>query len=127
MLDATRPSPLAAAASRDTRPPEYHDTRAVWNGAIDRKPALIVRATGADDVVAAVRLARARAPDRGAQRRPRPGRPRHRRGGIVIDLGSMKALRTDPARRIAWAEPGLTWGEYAGRVRAHGLNQNIRP
>ena len=42
-------------------------------------------------------------------------------GGVVVDLARMKRLDVDPGRREAWAEPGLTWGEYNARTHEHGL------
>ena len=42
-------------------------------------------------------------------------------GGIVLDLGAMKGLHIDPDRRVAWAQPGLTAGEYTNAAAAHGL------
>src|SRR5690606_4653830 len=42
-------------------------------------------------------------------------------GGIVLDLGDMKGLEIDPERRVAWAEAGLTAGEYTEAAAAHGL------
>jgi len=54
---AAPPLPGRAAAAREEG---YEEARRVWNGAIDRRPAMIARAAGADDVVEAVRFARER-------------------------------------------------------------------
>ena len=40
---------------------------------------------------------------------------------MVLDLGAMKGLHIDPERRLAWAQPGLTAGEYTNAAAAHGL------
>jgi FAD/FMN-containing dehydrogenase len=90
----------------------YAEARRVWNGAIDRRPALIARCAGADDVHEAVRFARAH------------DLPVAVRGGghsvlgygvcddgIVIDLSALKAVRVDPVARTARAAGGLTWAE----------------
>ena len=86
----------------------YDAARAVWNGAIDRRPALIARAAGTGDVVTAVRFAR----ERGLSVSIRGGG--HSAAGfavadgaLMIDLSAMKATRVDPAARTAVAGPGL--------------------
>ena len=42
-------------------------------------------------------------------------------GGLVIDLGPLKAIHVDPARRIAWVQPGVLWGELDAATQEHGL------
>ena len=42
-------------------------------------------------------------------------------GGLVIDLGPLKAIHVDPARRIAWVQPGVVWGELDAATQEHGL------
>jgi FAD/FMN-containing dehydrogenase len=42
-------------------------------------------------------------------------------GGIMLDLSTMKGLHIDPERRLAWAQPGVTAGEYTVAAGAHGL------
>src|SRR4030095_11219235 len=92
--------------------PGYDAARAIWNGAIDRRPACVARCTGVADVVAAVRFARERdllvAGGSGGH-----GVGGHALcdGGLVIDLSPMKGIRVDPAARIARAEAGVLWGE----------------
>jgi FAD/FMN-containing dehydrogenase len=100
----------------------YDDARRVWNGAIDRKPALIARCVDRADVVAAVRHAR----EFGLLMSVRGGGhgiAGHavNDGGVVIDLGSMKGVRIDPQRRIASVEPGVLWGELDATTQAFGL------
>ncbi|HXW04332.1 MAG TPA: FAD-binding protein, partial [Vicinamibacterales bacterium] len=91
--------------------PDYDTARAVWNGAIDRRPRLIARCLGTADVVAAVRVAR----DRDLEIAIRGGG--HNVAGtavcddgIVIDLSAMRAVRVDPAARRAWVQGGALWG-----------------
>jgi FAD/FMN-containing dehydrogenase len=102
--------------------PDYEQARRVWNGMIDRRPALIVRCAGAADVIRAVDLAR----ERGLPLAVRGGGHNVAGnavcdGGLVIDLSGMKAIRVDPARRTARAEGGVTWGEFDRETQAFGL------
>src|ERR671922_827489 len=89
----------------------YDEARSIWNGAIDRHPAWIVRCTGVADVVAAVRFARERDLPV-AVRSGGHGVGGHSLcdGGLVIDLSPMKGIRVDPPRRTARAEAGVLWG-----------------
>ncbi|MBN8940882.1 MAG: FAD-binding oxidoreductase [Rhizobiales bacterium] len=100
----------------------YDAARRVWNGAVDRRPALIAYCGDAQDVVAAVALARSQ---RGAVAVRSGG---HNVAGLsvcddglVIDLSRMKTITVDPVRRIARAEAGLSLGEFDAATQAHGL------
>jgi FAD/FMN-containing dehydrogenase len=100
----------------------YDAARAIWNGAIDRRPACIARCTGVADVVAAVRFARehdllvaVRSGGHGV------GGHALCDGGLVIDLSPMKGIRVDPAARVARAEAGVLWGELDRETQLHGL------
>lgn len=102
--------------------PGYDEARRVWNGTIDRYPALIARCRDAGEVAAAVRTATAG----GLEIAVRGGG--HSipglsvcEGGLMIDLSAMKGLDVDPVRRVARAQPGLLWGEYDAGTQAHGL------
>ena len=100
----------------------YDAARTVFYGGIDKRPAAIVRVADADDVARVVSLAR----DQGLELAVRSGghsTAGHSvtEGGIVLDLGDMKALQIDAAARTAWTEPGLTAGEYTVAAHAHGL------
>jgi hypothetical protein len=102
--------------------PGYDEARCVWNGMIDRRPAVIARCTGVADVIQAVDFARLNAMEvavRGG------GHSAHGYGtcddGIVIDLGPMKGMRVDPESRTVRAEAGLTWGELDRETQAFGL------
>jgi FAD/FMN-containing dehydrogenase len=100
----------------------YDAARAIWNGAIDRRPACVARCTGVADVVAAVRFARER--DRlVAVRSGGHGVGGHAicDGGLVIDLSPMKGIRVVPAARTARAEAGVLWGELDRETQLHGL------
>jgi FAD binding domain len=102
--------------------PDYSQARKVWNGMIDRRPALIVRCAGAGDVLAAVGFARTT----GLPVAVRGGGHSAAgngvcEGGLVVDLSRMKGLRVDPIARAARAEPGLTWSEFDAETQAFGL------
>jgi hypothetical protein len=100
----------------------YDAERRTWNGAIDRRPALIARCTGAADVRAAVGFARERelvVAVRGGGHNVAGTAVRD--GGIVIDLSPMKGMWVDPRARIARAQPGLLWGEFDHETQPFGL------
>ena len=100
----------------------YDAARAIWNGAIERRPAYIARCTGVADVVAAIRFARERDLVV-AVRSGGHGVGGHALcdGGLVIDLSPMKGIRVDPAARTARAEAGVLWGEFDRETQLHGL------
>ena len=102
--------------------PGYDAARAIWNGAIDRRPACIARCTGVADVVAAVGFARER-DLLVAVRSGGHGVGGHALcdGGLVIDLSPMKGIRVDPVARTARAEAGVLWGELDRETQLHGL------
>src|SRR5687768_105545 len=102
--------------------PDYDTARAVWNGAVDRRPRLIARCIGTADVVAAVRFAR----DHDLEIAIRGGG--HNVAGtavcddgIVIDLSAMRGVRVDPSGRRAWVQGGALWGDVDQETQAHGL------
>ncbi|MGE0724443.1 MAG: FAD-binding oxidoreductase [Alphaproteobacteria bacterium] len=100
----------------------YDDSRRVWNGMVDRRPALVARCAGTEDVVACVRFARShdlRVSVRGGGHNYAGASVAE--GGMMIDLGAMKAVAVDPAGRIARAGPGLRLGELDAATAAHGL------
>ena len=100
----------------------YDGARRVWNGMIDRKPALIARCTAVADVLAAVRFARERELVVAVR-----GGGHNVAGtavcddGVVIDLSPMKAMWVDPVARTARAQPGLLWGEFDHETQPFGL------
>jgi len=100
----------------------YDDARKIWNGMIDKRPALIARCRGAADVVNSVRFARTHdllLAVRGGGHNLAGNAVCD--GGLMIDLSGMKGVRVDPARRIASAEAGLVWGEFDHATQAFGL------
>jgi FAD/FMN-containing dehydrogenase len=101
---------------------DYDAARKVWNGNIDRRPALIARCTGVADVIEAVNFARAHrlvvAVRGGGHNAAGHGTCD---GGIVIDLGPMKGIRVDPTSRTAHAQGGVTWAELDRETQAFGL------
>jgi FAD/FMN-containing dehydrogenase len=102
--------------------PEYDAARATWNGMIDRRPALVVRCAGVDDVVAAVAFARSQGLEiavRGGGH-SLPGFSTTD-GGLVIDLSPMRAVQVDADARRATAEGGATWADLDGATQAFGL------
>ena len=97
----------------------FDSARHVWNGMIDRSPAAIVRCAGAADVIAAVNFARDHKlvlAVRGGGHSAAGSSVCDR--GLMIDLSLMKGISVDPARRIARAEPGVTWAEFDAETQA---------
>jgi FAD/FMN-containing dehydrogenase len=100
----------------------YDQARAVFYGGFDRRPQVIVQAADATDVARVVALAR----DTGLELAVRSGGHSPAGhcvldGGIVLDLSAMRALDLDTEACTAWAEPGLTAGEYTTAASARGL------
>jgi FAD/FMN-containing dehydrogenase len=100
----------------------YDEARRIWNGAIDRRPALIARCAGADDVAHALRFARERelpVSVRGGGHAVAGHAVVD--GGVMIDLSLMKAISVDPAARTARAAGGVLWGELDRATQQSGL------
>jgi len=102
--------------------PGYDQARAVFDGGIDRRPAVIVRPDDASEVAHVVALAR----ETGLELAIRSGGHSSAghsttEGGILLDLGAMTALSIDADRRTAWAQTGLTAGRYTTAAGAFGL------
>jgi FAD/FMN-containing dehydrogenase len=100
----------------------YDEARSVFYGGFDRSPALIVRVEDAADVSRVVALAR----ESGLELAVRSGGHSVAGhsvsdGGIVLDLSEMKNLEIDLEQGTAWAETGLTAGEFTDAAGAHGL------
>jgi FAD/FMN-containing dehydrogenase len=100
----------------------YDGARAIWNGMIDKRPAVIARCATTADVVRAVRFAK----DNGLLLAIRGGGHNIAGSalcddGIVIDLSPMKAAKVDVAKRRATVEGGATLADLDAVVQAHGL------
>ena len=100
----------------------YDDARAIWNGAIDRKPGLIARCADTPDVASAVRFAR----EHDLRASVRSGG--HGVAGLalcddglVIDLSAMKGVRVDPGERFVEVAAGVTLGEMDAATQPVGL------
>src|SRR5215203_4427399 len=100
----------------------YDAARAVHNGLVDRRPAVIVRAQTSGDVVAALAFARRAGLEvsvRGGGHNV-AGRA-VTDGGVMIDLAEMRSIAIDPDRRTATAQGGVRWGELNAAAATHGL------
>jgi FAD/FMN-containing dehydrogenase len=102
--------------------PGYDEARSIFNAMMDRRPALIARCHGVSDVIAALRFAR----DNDLEVSVRGGGHSvagHALcdGGVCVDVGPMKGVRVDPARKTAWVQAGCNWGELDRETQAYGL------
>jgi FAD binding domain-containing protein/berberine-like enzyme len=100
----------------------YDAARQVWNGMVDKRPALIARCAAAGDVLECVRFAR----EHDVHVSVRGGGHNYAgksvcEDGLMIDLSPMKGIRVDPARRTARAQAGLRLGEFDRETQAFGL------
>lgn len=106
----------------DSADPGYDDARKVWNGMIDRRPLVIVRAFDEFDVQKVVRLAR----DSGYALSIKGGGHNVAGhavcdGGVMLDLGPMHAVDVDPIQRVARVQGGALWRDVDAATSAHGL------
>src|SRR5215207_331798 len=100
----------------------YDQARTVFYGGFDRRPAVIVRPADAAQVARVVSIAR----ESGLELAVRSGGHSLAAhsvvdGGIVLDLHGLRGLEIDPQQRVAWAQTGLTAGEYTTLAAEHGL------
>jgi len=101
---------------------EFDEARRIWNGMIDRRPALIAQCSGVADVMGAVRFARTH----GLLVAVRGGGhswPGHSvcDGGLMIDLSGMRGVRIDPRAKTVRAQGGALWGDVDHESQAFGL------
>ncbi len=101
---------------------DYDDARRIWNGHIDRKPALIAQCSGPADVAAAVRVAR----EHNVAASVRGGGHAVAGyalcdGGMVIDMSPMTGARVDPVRRTVRVEGGCLNSHLDRETQAYGL------
>jgi FAD/FMN-containing dehydrogenase len=102
--------------------PSYDDVRRIWNGMIDRRPALIARCAGTADVVRAVEFAREQdllISVRGGGHNVAGNAVCD--GGLMIDLSTMRGVHVDPKTRRARAAGGATWGDFDAETQVFGL------
>ena len=108
----------------ETIRPDHHDfdkARAVYNASIDRRPALIVRPTGAADVMDAVNYARtAQLPLTVRCGGHSIAGASANEGGVLVDLSSLKGVHVDADRGTAIAQGGVLWGEYDRETQLYG-------
>ena len=101
---------------------DYDTARAVYNGMIDKRPALIARCANVADVIRCVNFAREQnmllAIRGGGHNGPGLGTCD---GGLVIDLQMMKSVRVDPTQKTVRVEPGCTSGDVDHATHAFGL------
>jgi FAD/FMN-containing dehydrogenase len=100
----------------------YDQARRLWNGRIDKYPTLIVRCQTAQDVTLVINFAR----EHNLPVAVRGGAHNSNgfatiNNGLVIDLSPMKGILVNPATQTAWAEPGLTFGEFSRTLLPYGL------
>src|SRR5262249_33529628 len=124
LMDATIDDLRASVGGEVITPGDaaYEEARLIWNGMIDKRPALIVRCGCAEDVAAA--LACARAHDLLVSVRngghSTPGYSSCD-GGIVIDLRPMNDVDVDPDAGTVRVQGGAVWAELDAATQEHGL------
>lgn len=102
--------------------PGYDEARKVYNGMINRRPALIARCTGAGDVIACVQFAREHnllVSVRGGGHSVAGNAVCD--DGLMFDLSLLRGIRVDPVGQTVRAEPGLTWADFDRETQAFGL------
>lgn len=121
-MDTTEGSAVAGLDLRRPGDVGFDEARTVWNAMVDHKPAVVVRCRTADDVVAALALARRDGLEVGVRCGGHSvvghGVPD---GGLMIDLTPMGAVRVDPERRRAWVQGGALLGALDTATQPYGL------
>ena len=101
---------------------DYDDVRRLWNGMIDKRPALIVRCLGSADVIDAVNFGRDNNLDIAIR-----GGGHNVAGnavcddGLMIDLSLMRSVQVDPENKTAWVQGGCKLGDVDRETQLHGL------
>ncbi|MGZ8559483.1 MAG: FAD-binding oxidoreductase [Chitinophagaceae bacterium] len=102
---------------------EYETARKVWNGMIDRKPAVIAQCLNNNDIIQAVKFAR-----KNNLLVSVKGGGHNVTGnavcddGIMIDLSLMRSVKVDPEKKIAEVQTGATWGDFDNATQKYGLS-----
>jgi FAD/FMN-containing dehydrogenase len=122
MLFTPRLTPGLGGQILTPEDPGYDEARTVFAAHLDRRPALIARVGGPDDIAGVIAHAR----ETGSELAVRSGghSPAGHSvsdGGIVIDLSALRSFELDAARRTAWAGAGLTAGAFTVAAGEHGL------
>ena len=102
---------------------EYDSARQIWNGMIDRKPALIAQCLDKEDIIQAVKFARKNellVSVRGGGHNVSGNAVCD--GGIMIDLSLMKKVEVDTEKKVAHVEMGATWGDFDKATQQFGLS-----
>ena len=119
-LDAFRSTVCGELILADS--PSYDVARRVWNGNVDRRPAMVLRCTGPADVRSAVDFVRTHgllvSLRGGGHSAPGYGT---NDGGVVIDMSRMKGIQVDPIRRTVRAQGGVLWADLDHETRPFGL------
>lgn len=102
--------------------PDYDNARRIWNGMIDKQPALIAECTGTADIITAVQFAA----EHGLLTSVRGGGHNIAGSavcdnGLMIDLSGFRAVRVDPEGRRAFVQPGALLGDVDHETQAFGL------
>lgn len=101
---------------------DYEAARKIWNGMIDKRPAVIIQCKNENDVTEAVGLAKrlnvsvsVKAGGHNISGNAVCD------GGVMIDLSGMKSISVDPVRKVAVTEAGVTWKEFDAATQQFGL------
>jgi FAD/FMN-containing dehydrogenase len=121
-LEEFRAKVTGRVISESDSDPDYDTARMVWHGAIDHRPAVIVRCTGPADVALAIAFGR----EHGLEISVRGGGHNPwgvaiAEGGLVIDLGELRTVSVDPGTRRAWCGGGATLADLDAATQWHGL------
>ena len=100
----------------------YQTARKVWNGMIDKKPAIIAQCVNTNDIIQAVKFARNHdwiVSVRGGGHNVTGNAVCD--NGIMIDLSLMRSVTVDPGKQVAEVQTGATWGDFDNATQKYGL------
>jgi hypothetical protein len=104
------------------RDPGWNEARRAWNLAVEQHPAAVAKPASAEDVLAAVEVARRHGLRVAPQGTGHGATPRASlEGSVLVDTSRMNAVEIDPGRRRARLECGAQWQHVAGPAAEHGL------